>query len=67
MAEIETNDFVISIESDLDYGEVWKRRLVEKIRKANDGDVLIVQSGLQKAIVAALISGNPKRLKVVKR
>lgn len=64
---IETNDFTIPADSQLNYGDVWKTRLVGKIKNAQPGDVLIVRSGLQKAFAAVEVAGSGKRIKIIKR
>jgi len=69
MAEIDTNDFVIPVETTLTYNILWKARAKAKIRAAKNGDVIIVRSGMQKAFVHAFITqlGRGKNLKVIKR
>lgn len=64
--EIETNDFTV-LDEGKSYGETWTCRLKAKIRKARDGDVLIVKSGLQRATALALLTQTDKKLSVVKR
>jgi hypothetical protein len=64
MAEIEIDSF---FDDGPNYLQRWRRRLQRKIKDANDGDVIIVRSGLQKGIATAMLTRTDKKIKVVKR
>lgn len=65
--DIDTNDFTVPVDSELNYGEVWRRRLKDRISKAQPGDTLIVRSGLQRAYAIVEVAGSGKRIKIIKR